>query len=189
LRSLVLLLIIGYLALSSLCSRLGRFLGGTGRLGRTTTSLGRLSLSIGILLSSSLSTRSSLGLGVGLGSRLSSLSGLISCGYLGAGSSLSLDGLLFLLIAILIGLLVGIVGGLLVLGARSLLYLLSRLGIFIIVAGSGILLGLILGLLGGLRLGVLSLVISCLQACQFKTQQIMKNSCMTNSLLSGSLLL
>jgi hypothetical protein len=139
-------------------------------LGRTTTSLSRLSLSLSNVgfLSSSLSTRSPLGLGVGLGGRLSSLlNGGIGHGLLGTRSSLSLDGLLFLLGAVLVGLLVDLVviGGLAVLGARSLLHLLSRLGDFVLVTGGAILLGLVLRLLGGL-----SLVISRLWACQYKNR-------------------
>lgn len=218
LSSLILLVVVVGLALGSLRGRLGRCLSGSGSgsggLGRTTASLGRLSLSIGDLLSSSLTTRTSpLSPRVGLGGRLSGLllSGVISDGLLGTRSSLRFGGLLFLLgavfvglltsflggflisklVGLLVGLFVGLLnfGGLVVLGARSLLHLLGRLGIFVFVAGGAVLLGLIIGLLGGLGLGLLGLVISGLWACQYKTRKGLKDSWMTNSLLSSGLLL
>lgn len=168
---LTLIQIIGCLALGSFWSRLGRFLGGSGRLGRTATSLGWLSLSDCILLSSSFSTRSSLGLGVGLCSRLSSLlvGRLIRRGLFGTSASLCLGGLFFRLIVGLIGFVnLLVVGKLLGLGARSLLDLFGRFGILVVFTSSStILLGLILGLLAR--------VLDILLACQSKSQQIMRS--------------
>lgn len=198
LSSLILLVVVGGLALGAFRSRLGRCLSGSssGGFGRTTTSLGRLGLGNGGLLSSSLTTRTSP---LGLGGRLSSsllLSGDISHGLLGPRSSLSLGGLFFLLRAVLVALVVKLligldidplvslvtsllggflIGGLLVLlGARSLLHLLSRLGTFV---------------LGGLGLGLLGLVIIRLWACQYKNRYRLEDSWITNSLLGSGLLL